>query len=67
MPVLLAVGWGPLFIAGLLYPHDWKVGEGFGMGWGFVVALPSTALCVLSAIAQGFRLIAYLISRPSSK
>jgi hypothetical protein len=64
VPVLLGVGWGPLFVADLLYPQNWKVAEGFGMGWGIGIALPCTVLSAVSVVAQAFRLIAYFRSRP---
>jgi len=63
VPVLLIAGWGPLFIADLLYPGDWKVGEGFGMPWGMAVALPCTVLAVISVPVQAFRLFSYFWSR----
>ena len=64
VPVLLAVGWGPLLVADLLYPQSWQAGEGFGMPWGMAVALPCTALCALSAVVQAVRLLTYFLNRP---
>ena len=65
IPLLLVVGWGPLEVASLLYPHDWKVGEGFGMAWGMAVAVPCTGLAALSTFVQACRLLAHFLSRPS--
>ena len=64
IPVLLIVGWLPLYLADFLYSHNWKVGEGFGMAWGMAVALPCTALAAISIPVQAFRLFVYFWSRP---
>ena len=54
-PVLIVVGWGPLFLFGLVVdllqkrgivgPH---FGVGYGMGWGTMIALPTTFLGICS-------------------
>jgi len=63
-PILLSVGWGPLLVADWLYPNDWHVAEGFGMGWVMAVAFPATLLFALSLFAQACRILAHLFSRP---
>jgi hypothetical protein len=64
IPILLALGWGPLSVADLFYPQDWKVAEGFGMGWGMGGAFPGTTLAALSVPIQAFRLLMYFLNRP---
>jgi hypothetical protein len=64
IPVLLLVGWGPLMVADVLYPHDWKVAENFGMAWGMAVAVPGALLALLSGIFQVLQFLADLWARP---
>jgi hypothetical protein len=55
IPILFGVGWGPSYVADLLYPGNWEVGEGFGMGWGMAIAAPCSLLVAISVLAQVFR------------
>jgi hypothetical protein len=64
IPILLALGWGPLYIADILYSQDGQVTEGFGMPWGMAVALPCTLAAELSVLVQACRLFTYFINRP---
>jgi hypothetical protein len=65
IPILLAVGWIPLYIADFLTkPGDWATGENFGMAWGMGIALPFSALAVLSVLVQAFRFLMYFLNRP---
>jgi hypothetical protein len=64
IPILAALGWGPLYITGILYPNDWKVAENFGMAWGMAVAFPCTFAAAISVLVQICRLFTYFINRP---
>ena len=61
VPIVLVIGWGPLFVADLIYPG---AGMGFGMGWGMAVAFPCTILAAISVPIQALRLLMYFLNRP---
>lgn len=64
IPILLLIGWGPLYILDLVQFRDWNMAEGFSMPWGMAVAFPCTFLAGLSAPVQAFRLFMYFLNRP---
>jgi hypothetical protein len=68
IPILLAVGWGPLFADDLIYGNvsnsGMNPGMGFAMAWGMGVALPCTLSAVVSIVVQAFKLLLYVLSQP---
>jgi len=64
IPILLVIGWGPLYVADFIYRRNLGEGMGFGMGWGMGVAFPFSILAALSVPIQAFRLLMYFINRP---
>ena len=61
IPILLALGWGPLYLMDLFMSREnW----GPAMAWGMAVAVPCTFVAALSVLVQACRLFAYLINRP---
>ena len=63
-PILIVIGWGPLFAfdlvvdvlqrRGIVGPH---FGVGYGMGWGTVIAVPATILGVCSTLVHLIRAV----------
>ena len=67
-PALLLVGWGPLFLFGLVIdvlqqrgvvgPH---FGVGYGMGWGTLIAAPTTIIAICSMVFHLLSMIVRLL------
>jgi hypothetical protein len=64
IPILLVIGWGPLFVADFIYRRNPGEGLGFEEGWGMAIALPFLLLAGLSVLIQALRLITFFINRP---
>ena len=67
VPILLVVGWVPLFVAYAVYCALHTDGWGFVdflARWEMFVTLPFTALGATSTLVQAFRLVAYFLNRP---
>jgi hypothetical protein len=69
IPVLVAIGWGPLFMAGFFLNSNRSDAASFGMAWGMAITFPCTFLAVKSVPVQMFRLLMYFVNRvkPISK
>jgi hypothetical protein len=63
IPILLAIGCGPLFLSDLF---DFGTAEGFAMPWVMGVTLPCTVAAMLSVPVQTFRLVMYFLNQPRS-
>jgi hypothetical protein len=68
VPILLVVGWGPLFALDIIYPDPAHIpinaGEGFAMPWGMGITLPCSVLVAVAIPVQAFRLLMYFLNRP---
>jgi hypothetical protein len=62
IPVLLAVGWAPLYLVDFI--HNGELRKGFAMLWGVGITIPCSELTVISVTIQAFRLLSYFWSRP---